>query len=115
MFQGVWNSVSNLLVARDDRKPLPVIVYLVQRQGIKIQRETFVSSEPAILFLFFLPLEKELVSETRGLDGKSCIKTKELCQLKKIILFNTNLYNFTTAYYQKKNKRLPRCYGAPGL
>ena len=44
----------------------------------------------------------------------ACIKTKEFV-LKKIILFNTNLYNFTTAYYQKKNKRLPRCYGAPGL
>ena len=59
-----------------------MIVYLVQRQGIKIQRETFVSSEPAILFLFFfLPLEKELVSETRGLDGKSCIKTKRIVSI----------------------------------
>ena len=42
------------------------------------------------------------------------IKTKEFV-LKKIILFNTNLYNLTTAYYQKKNKRLPGCYAAPGL
>ena len=42
-------------------------------------------------------------------------KTKELA-LKKNILFNTNLYNFTTAlYYQKNNKCLPRCYGAAGL
>lgn len=39
-------------------------------------------SEPAILFLFFfLPLEKELESETRGLDGKSCIKTKEFVSI----------------------------------
>ena len=42
------------------------------------------------------------------------IKTKELV-LREIILFNTKLYNFATAYYQKNNRRLPRCYGAPGL
>ena len=42
------------------------------------------------------------------------IKTKELV-LREIILFNTKLYNFATAYYQKNNRRLPGCYGAPGL